>query len=37
VVEFDTASALLANENSVFSQMVAVQDSQKHAAVMTWC
>ncbi|KAF6027752.1 hypothetical protein EB796_013941 [Bugula neritina] len=33
VIEFDTPSALLANENSVFSQMVAVQDSQKHAAV----
>jgi len=31
VIEFDTPSALLANENSVFSQMVAVQDSQKHA------
>jgi len=33
VIEFDTPSALLANESSVFSQMVAVQDSQKHPAV----
>jgi len=33
VIEFDTPSALLANETSVFSQMVAVQDSQKDAAV----
>jgi len=35
VIEFDTPSALLANENSVFSQMVAVQDSQKHSTVKT--
>jgi len=30
VIEFNTPSALLANESSVFSQMVSVRDSQKH-------
>jgi len=33
VIEFDTPTALLANKNSVFSQMMAVQENQKHAAI----